>query len=68
MVTIQEHGQLKEITIANRDLRDLSIIPHVEVFYKGRQVSKIQSITLLLAPVEQDPGNKELLDDLGIHS
>lgn len=63
---ITDRGKIKEVTVDAHDVRDCSVIPHFEVFYKGKKINKVYAFSFHLFPVEQDPGNQELLDDLGI--
>jgi len=63
---IENHGALKEITLSSRDLKDTRVTNDITVFYKGLPLTKVHTLTFLLAPFENDEGNRLLLNDLGV--
>ena len=67
---IEEHGQLKEITISVKDINDLKVTPYLQVLYKGKVVNLVQAVQIMLPPTELKDqsydGLNELMHDLGV--
>lgn len=63
-MNIEHFGQLRHVTIDV--VKEFNICSDIQITYKGEPLTKVRSLTFLLAPMENDLGNQLLLDDLEV--